>query len=392
MKKVLALILALLMCAGCLACFSSCSSDKNVIRIGVFEPASGDNAAGGKQEVLGIEYAHSLCPTVTVGGVEYKIELVEVDNQTTADKAPSAAQTLVGKKVSVVLGTYGSGAAMAGGKYFKDASIPAIGCSCTNTGVTSDNEFYFRVCYLDPFQGTVMANFAKDSGCKTAYVLTQVGDDYSTGLGNFFVQACEKLGITVTTGSFPANTADFSSYIGAAKDIDCIFAPTSTTVAALLLEQAKTAKYAGQIMAGDTWESSVILDAANGSDLKVFCSTFFDENDKTAESFVTGYKAWLNADAKRLKSNGDNDIVAAVSALGYDAYMTAIQAIKNADSADSTKIRDALAAMDTADEGVKGVTGLIYFDKIGDAVRDTAFIKQANNGAFKFVKAQQIAD
>ena len=163
MKKIFALILALAMMLSC-AAFA-----EDVVKVGVFEPASGDNGAGGKQEVLGIEYANSIVPTVTVGGKEYKVELVIVDNQSATDKAVTAAQTLVGAGVSIVLGSYGSGVSMAGGEVFSQAGVPAIGCSCTNPGVTSLCDWYWRICFLDPFQGTVMANFAmQEKGAKTA--------------------------------------------------------------------------------------------------------------------------------------------------------------------------------------------------------------------------------
>ena len=137
--------------AGCSS--GSGSTGGKTVKIGVFEPASGDNGAGGKQEVLGIEYANSVAPTVDIGGESYTVELVEVDNQSSTDKAVTAAQELVSKKVSVVLGSYGSGVSIAAAPTFQSASIPAIGCSCTNPAVTGANPYYFRVCFLDPFQG-----------------------------------------------------------------------------------------------------------------------------------------------------------------------------------------------------------------------------------------------
>ena len=181
MKKIIALLLAAVM-VMCL--FAGCaSSGSKVIKIGVFEPQSGDNGAGGKQEVLGIQYANSVKPTVTIGGEEYKIELDIQDNQSSTDKAVSAAQQLVADKVSVVLGSYGSGVSIAAGTYFANAKIPAIGCSCTNAAVTAGNDYYFRVCFLDPFQGSVMASFAMEEfGAKKAYVLSMLGDDYTVGL------------------------------------------------------------------------------------------------------------------------------------------------------------------------------------------------------------------
>lgn len=109
-----------------------------------------------------------------------------------------------------------------------------------------------------------------------------------------------------------------------------IFAPCATTYAAQIITQAASAGFDKPITAGDTWESSVILDAQKGTSVQVYCSTFFDENDDSgaAKEFVTGFKEWLNADSQKLTNNGGNDIVAAVSALGYDGYMVALEAIK----------------------------------------------------------------
>ena len=389
MKKVFALILALAMMLSC-AAFA-----EDVVKIGVFEPASGDNGAGGKQEVLGIEYANSIVPTVTVGGTEYKVELVIVDNQSATDKAVTAAQTLVGSGVSIVLGSYGSGVSMAGGEVFAQAGVPAIGCSCTNPGVTSLCDWYWRICFLDPFQGNVMANFAmQEKGAKTAYVLTQLGDDYSTGLGFYFQKAFEEMGGTVVAENFPEGSSDFTAYLNNAinSGAEVVFAPTSTTSASLIIDQAASMSVPFALMAGDTWESSVILEATKGTSLEVYCSTFFDERDESstvAADFVSGFKAWLNANPDKLTNNGGNDIVAAVSALGYDAYMTAIEAIKAADSAVGADIAAALPGVT-----LTGVTGSISFDEIGDANKDMAYIKQANTetGAFDFVKTQTVAE
>ncbi|MDR0929111.1 MAG: ABC transporter substrate-binding protein [Oscillospiraceae bacterium] len=389
MKKVfaLALVLAMLLTGTAMA--------ENVIKVGVFEPASGDNGAGGKQEVLGVEYANSLVPTVTIGGEEYKIELVIVDNQSQTDKAVSAAESLVSEGVSIVVGSYGSGVSMAGGDIFAEAKIPAIGASCTNPNVTLLCDYYWRVCFLDPFQGTVMANFAmEEKAAKTAYVLTQLGDDYSTGLGYYFQQAFEALGGTVVAETFTEGTSDFNAYLNNAKNAgaEVVFAPSSTTSASLIIDQAASMDVPFAIMAGDTWESSVILDAVKGTNVEVYCSTFFDENDDStpaASEFVSGFKAWMNANPDKLTNNGGNDIVAAVSALGFDAYMVAIEAIKAADSADSQTIAEALPGV-----VYTGVTGAISFDEIGDANKDMAYIKKADaeTGAFAFVKTQSVAD
>jgi branched-chain amino acid transport system substrate-binding protein len=378
MKKVIVFFTILAML---LAMFSGCGKsnvESNVITIGVFEPSSGDNGAGGKQEVLGIEYAHSKVNTVEIGGKTYTVKLAIVDNESSTDKAPTAAQTLVSAKSSIVLGSYGSGVSIAASDVFKNAKIPVVGVSCTNPQVTEGNTHYFRVCYLDPFQGTVLANFAVEQyGAKTAYILTKMGDDYSVGLGKYFKQAFEALGGNVIEETFQEGNSDFTAFLANAVKAQAgvIFAPTSTEAASLIIGQASSQGITIPLLAGDTWDSSVILDAAGGSNLEIAVSTFFDEGDDSASGaeFVTGFKSWLNADKTKLNNNGGNDIVAAVSALGYDAYMVAIEAIKAAGTTDSVKINEALW-----DVNYLGVTGNIAFDQTGDAIRDVAYIKSVN--------------
>ena len=396
MKKFLALVLALLMALSLVACGNdaapaddAAASGDKVIKIGVYEPSSGGNGAGGKKEVLGIEYANSVVPTVTIGGEEYAVELVEVDNQSENDKGVSAAQQLVSSGVSVVLGSYGSGVSMAAAPVFEEAKIAAIGCSCTNPGVTLGNPYYFRVCYLDPFQGAVLANLAKDEcDAKVAYVFTELGDDYSVGLGEYFTQECDKLGIEVVADQNPQGNTDMSGFVNAAKaaNADVIFAPTSTTVASLLIDQAASAGI--PLIAGDTWDDAVILQSATKAGTEVMFSTFYDEGaSDAAAAFMDGFKGWLNANSDKLTNNGGTDTVSAVSALGYDAYMVAIEAIKAADSADSDAIATALS-------GVKftGVTGDVVFDGEGDVDKNIIFIKGVDtaSGTFYSVKEQGI--
>lgn len=228
-----------------------------------------------------------------------------------------------------------------------------------------------------------------------AYILCETGDTYSQGLGTYFKDAFTEAGGKVIFESFPKGTTDFTSYLVKADkaNVDVIFAPNSTTVAANLLQQAADKGIEMPILAGDTWESSVILDGVKGNDLTVYCSTFFDENDESgaAKEFVSGFKAWLNDDAERLTNNGGNDIVAAVSALGFDAYNTAYAALEAAltekgDELTSVDVATALWAVELSD----AVTGSIKFNATGDAIKDSAYIKQAGDGAFEFVKVQSV--
>ncbi|MBQ2388183.1 MAG: ABC transporter substrate-binding protein [Clostridia bacterium] len=390
MKKILAIVLCLAMLCGCLAgCGEgdTAGGDK-VIKIGIFEPASGANGAGGKQETLGIKYAHSIQPTVTIGGETYEIELVEVDNQSADDKAVTAAAELVNKGVSVVLGSYGSSVSIAASPTFEEAGIPAIGVTCTNTQVTEGNQHYFRICFLDPFQGSVLAKYAWDNGIKTAYTLAELGNAYDLGLASSFKDAFEKLGGKVIAENFPTNQADFTSYITNAKKAgaEAIFAPTSTTYAQLIIEAAATQDANMPLYAGDTWDSNVILDAAKGKNVTINVTTFYQEGGNP--EYDKGFKDWINSDPQNLTNNGGNDIVAAVSAMGYDAYFVALEAIKAAGSGDAAKIKEALWNVDYT-----GVTGQIKFDSVnGDAQRTVAYIKAADTatGAWKFVKEQGV--
>lgn len=402
MKKTLSLILAVIFTLGCLM-LASCGAEKNgteidlasasEIVIGVYEPASGDNGPGGKQETLGIRYANSIKPTVTLDGKEYKVTLKIVDNQSSNDKAPSAAADLIAAKSLAVLGSYGSGVSIAAGESFKNAKVPAIGVTCTNPQVTEGNDYYFRVCFLDPFQGTVLAGYAKDLGVEKAYVLAQQGNDYDVGLSNYFKAAFGEENCIYET--FPKDNADFTSYVQKAIDngAGVIFSPTSTSYAQLIIAKAAALGYTGTILAGDTWDSNQIISAAKDKDVKVEVTTFYQEGANAG--FDDGFRAWLNSDSQLITDNGGDDMVAAVSAMGYDAYMTALYAIEHAEVKDgkltSVAVRDSIAAMKDAGTAFTGVTGIIYFNATGDAVRDTAFIKKVNtaDGKWDFVKEQK---
>ena len=194
-KRVLAVLLSAAVAVSMVAATAATAFAADTVKIGVYEPASGDNGAGGKQETLGIQYANSVQPTVEIDGKEYNVELDIVDNESSNDKGPSAASKLVSDGVSVVLGSYGSSVAIAASDIFKQGGVPAIGVTCTNPQVTQGNTHYFRICFLDPFQGTVLASFASDKfKAKKAYVLTKQGDDYSAGLGHYFTKAFEDAG------------------------------------------------------------------------------------------------------------------------------------------------------------------------------------------------------
>lgn len=378
-RKLMCITMAACLAAGSLTGCGGKKTDDKVIKIGVFQPTTGENGGGGFQEVLGIRYANQVHPTVTINGEEYKVELVEVDNKSDKTEAVNAAQKLVSEKVSVVLGSYGSGVSIAAGQIFADAKIPAIGCSCTNPQVTEGNDFYFRVCFIDPFQGTVMANYAFQNGAKNAAVITQLGDDYSSGLGSFFKEAFSSLGGNVVSEEqFQTNQTDFKAILTNIKaaNPDIIFAPSSITTAPLIIKQARELGITATIAAGDTWENSTIIENAGADAEGVVLSTFFDEAEpanEEAADFIEGFKKYLT-------DNKQEAIIPAVSALGYDSYLAAIKAIETAGSTDTTAIRDSLKGVQ-----IDGVTGTITFNETGDANKDIAFIKTIKDGKFQFL-------
>ena len=383
MKKVLSLVLVLALAIPALAL-----SDNPVVKIGVFEPASGDSGAGGKQETLGVQYANIETPTVEIGGITYDVELVYADNGSSTDKAPSAAQQLVSQNVAVVLGSYGSGVSIAGSQYFADASIPAIGLTCTNPQVTAGNSHYFRVCFLDPFQGTVLANYAsKTLNAKTAYCLGELGNDYDQGLITYFTQAFEALGGTVIHDDFPTGNSDFTSYLTNATmySADVFFCPVSIAYSTQIIQQAAGQNVSYPIMGGDTLDSNVVANAAKGTNVNITITTFYQEGANA--TFDEGFKAWLNSDSEALTNNGGNDMISAVSVMGYDGYYTALAALQAAGSIEGKDVMAVLPGVE-----IDGVTGHIAFDETGDAIRTSAFVKTVDNatGEWVFVTEQTI--
>lgn len=399
MKKALSLLLAGALMAGMAGCGggttesqapaeSQAAAGGKVVKIGVFEPSTGDSASGGKKETLGMQYANQETPTVEVGGETYQVQLVYADNGSTTDKAPSAASQLVSEGVALVLGSYGSGVSIAGGPKFEEAGLAAIGVTCTNPNVTAGNDYYFRICFLDPFQGTVLANFAQEKfSAQTAYCLGETGNEYDQGLITFFEQAFTAAGGKVVKDSFPTNNSDFTTYLNKAKEAgaDVIFTPVSIAYATQIISQASSLGITAPFLGSDTLDDNMVLDAAKDTDVQLYVSTFYQEGG--SPDFDEGVKNYINSNADAKAANGGNDTIAAVTAMGYDAYYVALEAMKAAGSVDPADIKAALPGVSYD----KGVSGAIAFDDVGDAVRDTAYIKHSTNtGSWELETVQTV--
>ncbi|MEG1448941.1 MAG: ABC transporter substrate-binding protein, partial [Oscillospiraceae bacterium] len=353
-----------------------------VIKIGVFQPLTGANAAGGELEVEGIKLANKLYPEV----LGKKIELVVVDNKSDKTESASAVARLIEKdKVSVILGSWGSGNSIAAGNLVKDKKVPAIGCSCTNPMVTQGNDYYFRVCFIDPFQGTIMANYAANViGAKKAAIIQEISSDYSVGLAKFFTDSFKKLTgdeeAIVSVANYNTGDTEFSQQVTSvlSSKPDVIFAPGNFTESALIIKKIRELGDQTPVIGGDTWETDEFI-TVGGKDVEgVALSTFFDETDPLTpetEKFLAEYK-----------NEYPDKNVAAVTALGYDSYLLAYKAIEAAGSADPQAIRDAIATT----KDLECVTGILNLTADGDAEKDVAIIKTVKDGKFTYKQTMAI--
>ncbi|PKM95228.1 MAG: branched-chain amino acid ABC transporter substrate-binding protein [Firmicutes bacterium HGW-Firmicutes-1] len=383
MKKILSLLMLAVMLLS-VACAGTKTEDGTTpaetdaakeIKIGVFEPMTGANAAGGAMEVEGIQLANELYPEVN----GMKVVLVLADNKSDKVEAANAASMLVDQeKVTAIIGSWGSGLSMAAGPIIQDAKIPTVGASCTNPLVTLDNEYYQRVCFIDSFQGTVMAKYAFENlGATKAAIIQEISSDYSVGLVNYFNESF--IGLTgdkdaiLGTASYNTGDQDFSAQLSNIKKLnaDVIFAPGNYTESALLIKQARELGITTPIIGGDTWEAPEFLEIGGAAVEGAAFSTFFTSDvpiTKESETFLKAYRDKYNKEP------------ASVTALGYDAYLVILDAIERSGSTDPVEIQKALAQ--TTD--FEGAAGMISLDANGDAIK-SAVIKKVENGVFKYM-------
>ena len=370
----LAIAAALTAGATLVGCSGS-SGDGDVIKIGVFEPLTGANGAGGADEYDGIKLANKLAPTV----LGKKIQLVAVDNKSDKVEAANAATVLVQKeKVKAVIGSWGSSLSMAGGPIFAEAKVPAVAVSATNPNVTKGNNFYFRVCFLDPFQGTVNATYAFNTlKAKKVAIIREVSNDYSVGLAKFFVDEFVKLAgdpaAIVATADYNTGDQDFTAQLTNIKKFepDVIFAPGNYTESALIIKQARALGMTAQFLGGDTWDMAAFQQVGGEAVEGATFSTFFANDvpiNKTSEAFLKAFREEYKKEPP------------ATSALGYDAYMVIIDAINRAKSADPQKIREAL----TQTKDFEGSAGAITINAERNADKAAVF-KTVKDGKFVFL-------
>jgi len=361
----------------CLALVSlgSAMAAETEIRIGVYEPMTGAMAAGGQQTMEGIELAHEQRPKV----LGLPVRVILVDNRSDKVEAATAVTRLIQKdKVCAIIGSYGSGLSMSGGPVAQAAKVPVMGCSPTNPLVTLGNDYYFRACFIDPFQGRVMAQFAYDKlGARKAAIIQDIAQDYAVGLANFFRQAFVELTgdpkSVVAFTSYQTGDRDYTAqltYVANAKP-DVVFAPGYYADAAVLVTQARSLGLKMPFLGGDTFEAPEFIEIGGKNVEGVYFSTHYSADapvTPASEKFVALYKAKFKTAPNTF------------AALGYDCYNLVLDAIQRAGSSDPKAIRDTMAKT----KGFVGATGIITLDSNGDATK-SAVVLVVKDGQFKLV-------
>ncbi|MFV0517937.1 MAG: ABC transporter substrate-binding protein [Aminipila sp.] len=343
------------------------------VRIGVFEPLSGKDKDMGELELRGIELAHEMFPTA----LGKEVELVKVDNNSDMYVAESAAHELVDKRVSIVLGSYGSANSLAAVKIFEDAKIPAIAITNTNPLVTSYNPYYFRVCLLDSFQGVALAKYAvEDLKAQTAAIMKPENDDYAIAVSQTFsdkfVQMTSNPGAVVISCDYGKDESTVIEDLKKIKEsgAQVVFLPVKMEDAADIIKAAKKLGVTALFLGTDQWDSDKFITLlGDGASENVSFSTVFDPNTGTtvmSESFIQKYKSKYGEDA----------VPDSAVALGFDAYMIAIDSLNKAGTAlDGEAVRKAIAST----QSFPGSSGTITFDINGDPIKSVV-VKRITGG------------
>ncbi|MBD5646270.1 MAG: ABC transporter substrate-binding protein [Desulfovibrio sp.] len=337
--KTLALFAALVLGFGAQATLAAdAASDKAPIKIGVYLPLTGQNAFGGQLELEGVKLAHQEMPTV----LGRPVELVVVDNKSDKVEAANAVKRLIERdKVVAFIGTYGSSLAMAGAEVGEKGAVPGVGTSCTNPLVTQGKKYYFRACFIDPYQGAAAATYAKENlGAKKAAVLMDMTNDYAVGLSNFFTRSFKKLGGEVVANlKYSSGDQDFTAQLTEliAKNPDVVFMPAYFAEGAIIMKQARELGAKFRLMGGDAMDNPDTV-KLGGKAVEGFLHTTFPY-DPTMANMSEEAKRFTEAWKKAYPDKDTN----VNGALGYNCYFLIMDAIKRAGKAEPEAIAKALA-------------------------------------------------
>jgi branched-chain amino acid transport system substrate-binding protein len=348
----------------------------NEILVGEFASLTGKEATFGisshEGTVLAIEEINAA------GGLLGKqVKLITEDNQSKPGESTNAVNKLISKDgVVAILGEVASSRSLEAAPICQRAQIPQISPSSTNPKVTETGNFIFRVCFIDPFQGLVMANFAqKTLKAQKVAVFTDVKSDYSKGLARFFKEGFQKAGGQIVAElDYNGGDKDFKGQLTAIKSAnpDGVFVPGYYTDAALICIQAKEVGLTVPLFGGDGWESDQLTRIGKESVEGTYFSTHYspDAGGEKGKAFIAAYQ-------KRFGGK----LPDAMAALGYDSAMILADGIKRAGNTEGPAIRDALAAT----KDFEAVTGKITINPQRDADKSAVILK-VEGGKFKYIE------
>ena len=388
MKKSIVFVVLLCIVLMFCACGRKAKEEVPIVRIGVFEPSSGDYASVGQKEILGIQYANMECPNIEIGGKTYEVQLIITDNESSKETAADVAMELIDAGAAVILGSYGAELSGAGAPVFEEAGVAAIGVTYYEPSVTLGNSYYYSISFHNSFYAAILASFAVDRlNAKTAYCLGVSGSPNDVELITSFTQLFEAAGGKVVTDYFSANSMDFTGYLNKAvmEEAELILVPSSASCAAQIVTQANELDMEVPILGADWVDDSQVLSAAAGSNIQLYIATPYVNG--ISPQFDEGFQKYIEDNSEAKVANGDSDEISSVTAMGYDAYYLAIRAMKLAKSVDKADILAKMPAVTSS-----GICGDISFDPDGDALRSTAFIKASDNsnGIWVFERTQSV--
>lgn len=355
--------------------FAGCKKqDNSVIRVGHFGAMTGPTATFGTSTDEGMRLA--MDEINAKGGVlGKKIDVVTEDDQSKPTEAVNAVEKLINRnKVVAVIGEVASSNSLAAAPVAQAAGIPMLSPASTNPKVTQTGDYIFRSCFIDPFQGGVMAKFAvKELHAKKLAILYDVNSDYSLGLREFFTNEIKAQGGQIVTDeAYTQQDVDFRGQLTKIRNAapDAIYVPGYYTQVGAICRQARELGLAVPLLGGDGWDSDKTVEiggeAVNGS---------YFTNHYSAQEDRPEVKAFVDSYRKRYNKTPD-----AMAVLGYDALRLMVDAIRRAGSTDPVKLRDALAAT----KDFPGASGNITIDKDRNARKPIVVLKY-EHGKQKFV-------
>lgn len=365
MKKFFAAAMAVMMTASLAGCGGSApAGGGDTIKVGVLAPLTGSASVYGNTSTNGVKMA--VDEINKAGGVLGKqIELMIEDEKAEVQDAVNGYNKLLSQGMVFLIGDVTSKPSDAVAKIAAKDGTPMLTPTGTAASITLNGTNIFRACFLDPYQGQIMAAFAsEDLGAKTAAVMYDSSNDYSQGIAESFKAAAAEKGITIVAEeAYGTDDKDFKTQLTNinAKAPDVLMLPDYYENMALITTQARQVGFKGVMLGADGWDG--VLDALGANSAAVdgcyFSSHYFigDTNEKVA-GFVNGYKELYSSDPT------------AFSALGYDAAYIMKAAIEKAGEIDSAKLVEAMNATDYT-----GVTGHMTYDTNGDPIKSVAILK-----------------